>query len=577
MHAVRLALGLAPLVVWAPTPATAQSTNVNDYVLFADQVLRTKGVEVDNGDIAVNQAGGKLSASSHGRIEAPHSDVVTDTIRASDRSVCGRLFSNVIFRAMAGCTVPTGAPAVTFPLVTDLAQACGFPDIPAPSAPDPCSLPEEDVVFSGIKTLTPNSYGPVDVKGAGGKGGTLILESGDYTFCSLRAGRNSRILFKGPVTVKIARDVNISNSTVTGPHPDAAGLSALDIRFFVKGSEVHFSRRSEVHMRLCAPNASLRMVAGTLIEGTFAARFIRTERVIGALRAGPGTTTTTTPTATTTTTSVGGGTSTSTTTTTQTGGSTTTATTVTTTTTRHATTTTQACSALCGNHRIDAECGEVCDGPAPCSARSPGGALIGCSADCRQKDTSACPSAIPEKVEICGNCIDDDGNGKTDFEDPACCTSFRTFTMTVRRGRLRPRGQTTGLRLKTILADTGLANVNPLKEDVFLQIRPQGGGDILCAKVPATKFMRMHGAFKFWDRKHTVKEARGIDDLRIKVRRDSSVRLRTIGRHVDMQMPGTGPLQVTVGFRDGTGDAQNMCSTQTQPFRTGRAGRLLTP
>jgi hypothetical protein len=39
-------------------------------------------------------------------------------------------------------------------------------------------------------------------------------------------------------------------------------------------------------------------------------------------------------------------------------------------------------------------------------------------------------------VEICGNCVDDDGNGLTDFEDPACCPF--TFESTVTSGRLVP-------------------------------------------------------------------------------------------------------------------------------------------
>src|SRR5439155_1472575 len=53
---------------------------------------------------------------------------------------------------------------------------------------------------------------------------------------------------------------------------------------------------------------------------------------------------------------------------------------------------------------------------------------------------------VPPPREICGNCIDDDGNGLTDFEDPACCMQSQAFTMTVTRGLLRPRGATTRLK-----------------------------------------------------------------------------------------------------------------------------------
>src|SRR3989442_15671951 len=49
-------------------------------------------------------------------------------------------------------------------------------------------------------------------------------------------------------------------------------------------------------------------------------------------------------------------------------------------------------------------------------------------------------------------------------------------------------------------------------------------GDSGLPWIPHDKFMRIHGAFKFWDHKHLVASAKGIDDLTVKVRRDGSVR-----------------------------------------------------
>jgi hypothetical protein len=169
-----------------------------------------------------------------------------------------------------------------------------------------------------------------------------------------------------------------------------------------------------------------------------------------------------------------------------------------------------------------------------------------------------------ELTEICGNCIDDDGNGLTDFEDPACCPAARSFAMLVRKLLLKPHGARTRLRLKTTLAEAGLADVDPLTEDVFLQIRRTGMPDALCAKVPAAHFMHMHRAFKFWDKRHRVASAKGIEDMTIVVRRDGSVRLRTQGRRVRMDTPGPGQLEITVGFQNpALGDAQNRCSAAT--------------
>ena len=185
---------------------------------------------------------------------------------------------------------------------------------------------------------------------------------------------------------------------------------------------------------------------------------------------------------------------------------------------------------------------------------------------------------MPPPSEICGNCIDDDGNGLTDFEDPACCTQSQAFAMTVTHGLLRPRGPTTRLKLKSLLAKAGLADVNPLKQDVFVQIRPADGTDVLCAEAPADKFMKMHGAFKFWDRQHRVASAKGISDIKVQVRRDGSVRFGAVGKRVEFGTPQGGTLQVTIGFRDpATAEAGNRCSTQTKAFRTGRKGQLLAP
>jgi hypothetical protein len=188
--------------------------------------------------------------------------------------------------------------------------------------------------------------------------------------------------------------------------------------------------------------------------------------------------------------------------------------------------------------------------------------------------TTTLPGGGGEIVEICGNCIDDDGNGLTDFEDPACCPQGRTYAMDLRRLRIRPRGTTSKLVLHSTLARSGLGDVDPLAEDVYLQIRPAGGFETLCAKMPAAKFMRMHGAFKFWDHAHSTASAKGIDDVKVKVRSDGDVRFRAWGRHVLMQTPAAGALTVTTGFKSPTGsDATNRCSTARR--RSAASERLL--
>jgi len=120
--------------------------------------------------------------------------------------------------------------------------------------------------------------------------------------------------------------------------------------------------------------------------------------------------------------------------------------------------------------------------------------------------------------------------------------------------------------------------VNPLAEDVFLQLRPEGGTDVFCARIPAANFKKHRRAFEFADRKHSVASAGRLDAMKIKVMRDGSVRLRTHGTRAQMIHPNARRLQVTVGFHSAAaGDGANRCSTTLQTFRAGRKGRLITP
>jgi len=195
---------------------------------------------------------------------------------------------------------------------------------------------------------------------------------------------------------------------------------------------------------------------------------------------------------------------------------------------------------------------------------------------CAHTPLANCPASL---VEICGDCIDNDGNGLTDFEDPACCTGqIQRFTMDLKRGRIRPRGVTSRLRLRSILARAGMSTVDPQKQDVFLQIRPEGASDVLCARVPAASFMHKHRVFKFWDHKHLVASAMGIDDMRIKVRRNGTLVFRTTARHAQTMGTHSDRVEITVGFLDPAGvDANNQCSAVTKAFRTSRHGALITP
>src|SRR5438552_15471805 len=119
--------------------------------------------------------------------------------------------------------------------------------------------------------------------------------------------------------------------------------------------------------------------------------------------------------------------------------------------------------------------------------------------------------------EDCGNCVDDDGDGRTDYEDPACCA--QTAAMQVKKALIvpGPAGAMKGnLSLTAILAQAGFADVDPTRDDVTVQFRNQNGG-LLCANIAHQRWKHgsRRGPFQFGDPTGTV--AQGLRKMQIKV------------------------------------------------------------
>jgi len=218
-------------------------------------------------------------------------------------------------------------------------------------------------------------------------------------------------------------------------------------------------------------------------------------------------------------------------------------------------------------------------GCTPCTTAAYCNDLNACTTDtclagvCVHTNTCLAPEAAA--AEMCGNCIDDDGNDLTDFEEPVC--SGQAGTLTLEEGRLRPSGDATRLDLHALLTGSGLG-VNPLADDVTLQIRPENGADVLCARIPAASFEKHGRLFTFADPKHAVTSAQGLDHVKIQVPANGSVRLRASGKRAQMICPDAGALQLTVGFHHAAaGDAGNRSATTVQTFSAGPKGTLRIP
>lgn len=222
----------------------------------------------------------------------------------------------------------------------------------------------------------------------------------------------------------------------------------------------------------------------------------------------------------------------------------------------------------CGNGTIEPECGEVCDGDLACS--SPAGAFASCVDNCTRLDRSDCPAPA---AEICGNCIDDDGNGLVDFEDPACCTSGSS-TMVITKARLTPHGPVTRVRVKSRLVRATAGLFDPLRQDVYVQLREPGKTPLVCGFVPAAKFMRMSKrVVSYWGGRRPVASAHGISDIAFVNTLGGNVNLRLSGRRVEFVTPPAGTLRLTVGFVTAmNAERPNVCVTVAQPFRAKKIG-----
>lgn len=559
-------------VLLAAAMATSDSRpnpTLASYVLFATQDIRSSGFQVDCGNI-----GAEGDVTMRRALVAPGSDLAAGRVFVlGEAGACN--VRQVFLHPDAPAGQPCGTPTLfTGPILPpgDAAQQCGFPLSFQPSA-DPAG---DVLVEPGeTRTLSPGAYRDVRVRGAAGGAGALVFTGGAYDLRSLRAYQRAQILFAGPTTLRVAGDfLRIGDLSFIGPKPDA-GIGAGDIRLYSNGARVSVRRRAEVHALLCAPGARLVLDNRVLLEGRAVARSIRTDRFVVVRTPGCIVSTTTT--------TIGGTTSTT--------RPPVTSTSTTTTTTRPVT---------CNNNgRLDP--GEECDGDLCRGSCSDPDGTINCSGgflrcvncridrrDCPPTTTSTTTSTssttttilVPADTpkEICGDCVDNDQNGRTDFEDPACCAIGQTFTMSLARARIVPRGSTAKLTLISTLARAGLTRIDPTRQDVTLQIRPPQGTDLLCAQLPRAAFVRKKTTFRFRDTAGTTPSALGLSEVMIKIRSDGSVRFRARGKRAVIGNARSGPLQVTVGLRSPEASpAGNRCSKTTQAFRATRNGSLRAP
>jgi hypothetical protein len=188
--------------------------------------------------------------------------------------------------------------------------------------------------------------------------------------------------------------------------------------------------------------------------------------------------------------------------------------------------------------------------------------------------TTSTTTAPPPAPEICGDCLDNDGNGLTDLEDPACCTAGGAM-LTLKASRLTSAKGGSKVKLGGTLA--GLAG-SSAPQDLLIQMRAAGRPDFLCARIPGAKLVRRGTKETFKDPAHAVAAAHGIDVVGLKQAKNGSVTLKVGGKRLALSLPSAGTLDVTVGLADpATGAADGRCATAAAPFKGSKKGALKYP
>ncbi len=262
MRAQRITRGLLMALVsvlWTGG-AWAQSSNLDDYVVFAGQLVRFGSVNlVASGNVGVNDPGGVLIAN--GRLaSADGSHLVADGATIKGPASLYSLLANQL-ALRAGVTVRSPGEPIGWP-----------PPImsPFPTVP-PMSPGTQDLKLSrGMAvTLPAGNYGQVKMQAKA----SLIFTGGTYTFDSWKVASTGRLLFTAPTVVNIANSVGIGSFSVVGPLGPT--MTADDITINVAGPKVKVRNQVTIAAKIIAPTSTLKTGLAGLIKGQIVAMAVR--------------------------------------------------------------------------------------------------------------------------------------------------------------------------------------------------------------------------------------------------------------------------------------------------------------
>ncbi|GEM_PF-2807194 len=255
-------------VVFAQTPD--EISDISNYVIYGlEKVEIDKDVTIQSGNIGLHDDSkkkGELKIKKDIEFVDSESSVVANKIKIEKDAVIQNVFYNELDNK--GEILGTENTPLELPVVNNL------PEFPIFNA----GKEKIDVKKDSTFILLPGDYGKIKVK----KNAVLIFEGGIYNIESIKAGKNSQILFNSASEVRVEKDVKLDKMVTLGPHPDS-DIEASDIIFFVgddKKSKIEFGKSSVVHGIFFSPDGEIKMKKETHATGSFIANKIKIEKKV---------------------------------------------------------------------------------------------------------------------------------------------------------------------------------------------------------------------------------------------------------------------------------------------------------
>lgn len=216
------------------------NTLAGTVILATNGVDIGKATEVVSGNVIDNAVRGRIRIGKDA-ITPELFEIAGDQIRVKRGA---NVASDVAFNALSNQGTISGTQ--TTPL--DLPVLTQLPPFVVGSPGSESILVERN----GSLNLPPGSYGKLTVK----RDAQLLLSGGEYSFISIDARKNAKLLFGGTSQVTVKNNIKVGNEVMVGPTATAI-ISPADIVFYVNGGKVKFGRDSMIQANFYAPNGKI--------------------------------------------------------------------------------------------------------------------------------------------------------------------------------------------------------------------------------------------------------------------------------------------------------------------------------